>query len=107
MKILAWNCRGLGSSSAVRALKEVISLSRPLVVGIIETKCGSHRCEAVRIQLGFDCYFVVPARGRSGGLALFWNNITDVDVVSYSGSHIDFRLKHKSVVHITLFYGSP
>ncbi|CAM8931881.1 unnamed protein product [Rhodiola kirilowii] len=107
MKILAWSCRGLGSSSAVRALKEVICSSRPLVVGIIETKCGSRRCEAVRIQLGFDCCFVVPARGRFGGLALFWNNTTDVDVVSYSGSHIDFRLKHKSVVHITLFYSSP
>ncbi|KAL9661048.1 hypothetical protein QQ045_025867 [Rhodiola kirilowii] len=107
MKILAWNCRGLGYSSAVRALKEVISSSCPLIVGIIETKCGNRRSEAVRIQLGFDCCFVVPARGHSGGLALFWNNTTDVDVVSYSGSHIDFRLKHKSVVHITLFYGSP
>ncbi|KAL9663716.1 hypothetical protein QQ045_019107 [Rhodiola kirilowii] len=107
MKILAWNCIGLGSSSAVRALKEVISSSRPLVVGILETKCGSRRCEAVRIQLGFDCCFVVPARGRSGGLALFWNNITDVDVVSYSDFHIDFRLSHKGFVHITLFYGNP
>ncbi|CAM8880508.1 unnamed protein product [Rhodiola kirilowii] len=106
MKILAWNCRGLGYSSAVRALKEVISSSCPLVVGIIETKCGSRRCEDVRIQLGFDCYFVVPACGRSGGLALFWNNITDVDVVSYSGFHIDFRLSHKGFVHITLFYGN-
>ncbi|KAL9680133.1 hypothetical protein QQ045_018011 [Rhodiola kirilowii] len=72
-----------------------------------ETKCGSRRCEAVRIQLGFDCCFVVPARGRSSGLALFWNNITDVDVVSYSGFHIDFRLSHKGFVHITLFYGNP
>ncbi|CAM8926948.1 unnamed protein product [Rhodiola kirilowii] len=107
MSALVWNCRGIGSSSAVRALKEVICSSRPLVVGLIETKCGNRRCEAVRISLGFDCCFVVPARGRAGGLALFWNNSTSVDVVSYSGYHIDFMLRHKGSVHITLFYGNP
>ncbi|CAM8956310.1 unnamed protein product [Rhodiola kirilowii] len=107
MKILSWNCRGLGSSSAVRALKEVIRSSCPLVVGLIETKCGSSRCEIVRVNLGFDCCFAVPARGRSGGLALFRNNSTNVEVVSYSGCHIDFLLRHQSSVHITTFYGSP
>ncbi|CAM8943394.1 unnamed protein product [Rhodiola kirilowii] len=107
MKTLVWNCRGIGSSSAVRALKEIISSSCPLVVGLIETKCGSRRCEIVRVKLGFDCCFVVPARGRSGGLALFWNNSTSVEVVSYSGFHIDFLLRHNGSVHISLFYGSP
>ncbi|KAL9685584.1 hypothetical protein QQ045_023035 [Rhodiola kirilowii] len=85
MKILVWNCRGLGSSSAVRALQELIRVYRPLVVGIVESKSSSSRCEVVRVKLGFDCCFAVPARGRSGGLALFWNNMSDVSVVSYSG----------------------
>ncbi|CAM8912119.1 unnamed protein product [Rhodiola kirilowii] len=107
MKVLAWNCRGIGSPSAVRALKEVIRSSSPLVVGLIETKCGNRRCEIVRLKLGFDCCFVVPARGRSGGLALFWNNSTDVSVVSFSGFHIDFTLRHRGSVHVTLFYGNP
>ncbi|CAM8982876.1 unnamed protein product [Rhodiola kirilowii] len=107
MKALVWNCRGIGSPHAVRALKEVIRSSCPLVVGLIETKCGSRRCEIVRISLGFDCCFVVPARGRSGDLALFWNNSTNVEVVSYSGFHIDFLLSYKGSAHITLFYGSP
>ncbi|CAM8901946.1 unnamed protein product [Rhodiola kirilowii] len=107
MKALAWNCRGIGSLSAVRALKEVIRSSSPLVVGLIETKCGNRRCEIVRVKLGFDCCFVVPARGRSGGLALFWNNTMDVSVVSYSGFHIDFTLRHRGSVHVTLFYGNP
>ncbi|CAM8982331.1 unnamed protein product [Rhodiola kirilowii] len=106
MKVLAWNCRGLGSPTAVRALKEVIKASNPSVVGLLESKCGSRRCEYVRIKLGFDCCFVVPARGRSGGLALFWNNSTDVSVVSYSGFHIDFILSHRGSMHVTLFYGN-
>ncbi|KAL9667410.1 hypothetical protein QQ045_001767 [Rhodiola kirilowii] len=107
MKTLFWNCRGLGSLSAVRALREVIRSSRPLVVCLVETKCDRHRCEIVRVKLGFDCCFAVPARGRSGGLALFWNNMTEVSVASYSGFHIDFILNYKGSVHVTLFYGNP
>ncbi|CAM8918528.1 unnamed protein product [Rhodiola kirilowii] len=107
MKLLIWNCRGLGSSSAVRALQDVIRSYRPLVVGLVESKSDCRRCEIVRVKLGFDCCFAVPARGRSGGLVLFWNNISEVDVVSYSGFHIDFLLHYKGSVHITLFYGNP
>ncbi|KAL9671942.1 hypothetical protein QQ045_009516 [Rhodiola kirilowii] len=91
----------------VRALKEVIRSSNPSVVGLIETKCGKRHCEIIRVQLGFDCCFVVPVRGRSGGLALFWKNIMDVSVISYSGFHIDFLLNHKGSAHVTLFYGNP
>ncbi|CAM8995780.1 unnamed protein product [Rhodiola kirilowii] len=107
MKLLVWNCRGLGSSSAVRALQEVIRSYRPLVVGLIESKSDCRRCELVRVKLGFDCCFAVPARGRSGGLVLFWNNSSDVSVVSYSGFHIDFLLNYKGSVHVTIFYGNP
>ncbi|CAM8926103.1 unnamed protein product [Rhodiola kirilowii] len=107
MKILVWNCRGLGSSSAVRALQELIRVYRPLVVGIVESKSSSSRCEVVRVKLGFDCCFDVPARGRSGGLALFWNNMSDVSVVSYSGYHINFTLNNKGPAQVTIFYGNP
>ncbi|KAL9670325.1 hypothetical protein QQ045_007876 [Rhodiola kirilowii] len=107
MNILFWNCRGLGTASAIRSLKDVVQTSSPQVFGLIETKCDNRRCEYVRVKLGFDSCFVVPARGRSGGLALFWNNTTDVSVVSYSGCHIDFILNYKRVMHVTLFYGNP
>ncbi|CAM8916564.1 unnamed protein product [Rhodiola kirilowii] len=107
MKALVWNCRGIGSPAAVRALKEVIRSSKAVIVGLIETKCGKRRCEIIRVQLGFECCFVVPARGRSGGLALFWKNTMDVSIISYSCFHIDFLLNHKGPAHVTLFYGNP
>ncbi|KAL9690014.1 hypothetical protein QQ045_010407 [Rhodiola kirilowii] len=91
----------------VRALQELIRVHRPLVVGLVESKSDSSRCEKVRVKLGFDCCFAVPARGRSGGLVLFWNNMTDVSVVSYSGFHIDCTLNNKGPVHVTIFYGNP
>ncbi|KAL9669679.1 hypothetical protein QQ045_007226 [Rhodiola kirilowii] len=99
--------QGLGSPTAVRALKEVIKASNPPVVGLFESKSDCNCCELIRVKLGFDCCFAVPACGRSGGLVLLWNNSTDVSVVSYSDFHIDFILKYKVYVHITLFYGHP
>ncbi|KAL9691816.1 hypothetical protein QQ045_012243 [Rhodiola kirilowii] len=81
MSLIAWNCRGLGSSSTIRAVKDVVSASRPAIVGLIETKATKKRCEEVRLKLGFRCCFCVPARGRSGGLALFWKDESEKKVI--------------------------
>jgi endonuclease/exonuclease/phosphatase family metal-dependent hydrolase len=39
--------------------------------------------------LGYDNVFVVSSTGRSGGLAIFWNNSIKLDILSYSQYHID------------------
>jgi exonuclease III len=38
MKILSWNCRGLGKMSAVRALRKLINTHQPDIVFLTETK---------------------------------------------------------------------
>jgi exonuclease III len=38
MKILSWNCRGLGNPDAVRAYKKLIKSNCPDVVFLMETK---------------------------------------------------------------------
>jgi exonuclease III len=38
MKLLSWNCRGLGKASAVRALRKLILTHRPDMVFLTETK---------------------------------------------------------------------
>jgi exonuclease III len=38
MKILSWNCRGLGQPSATRALKKLLQSHHPDVVFLMETK---------------------------------------------------------------------
>ncbi|KAL9674428.1 hypothetical protein QQ045_030700 [Rhodiola kirilowii] len=95
MKVLAWNCKELGSLSAVRALKEAIRSSNPLVVGLVETKSDNRRCEAVKVKLDFDCCFVVPARGRSGDK---FPNATIQHLVSHYLNHCTLLLNLDGVI---------
>ncbi|CAM8948289.1 unnamed protein product [Rhodiola kirilowii] len=107
MSILAWNCRGLGTSLAIRALRDVIRASKSQILGLIETKATKRRCEEVRVRLGFSCCFSIPARGRSGGLALLWKNPDEVSVLNFSSFHIDFMVHMPIPFRATLFYGAP
>ena len=43
MRTIAWNCRGVGRASTVRALKELIRESNPDIVFLSETKIKSMR----------------------------------------------------------------
>ncbi|CAM8923224.1 unnamed protein product [Rhodiola kirilowii] len=71
MTILAWNCRGAGNPRSIRELRSLVQTTRPLILGLIETKAGKERLEQLRIALGFFGCFVVPALGCSGGMTLF------------------------------------
>jgi len=44
----------------------------PNMVFLMETKLQSGRLEFLKSRLGFDGFFAVDSKGRSGGLALFW-----------------------------------
>ncbi|CAM8976493.1 unnamed protein product [Rhodiola kirilowii] len=107
MTILAWNCRGLGTPLAIRALQDVVRTSKSPVVGLIETKATKEKCEQVRVKLGFKSCFSVPARGKSGGLALLWKAELEVTVLNFSFHHIDFIVHSTAPFRATLFYGAP
>ncbi|CAM9004002.1 unnamed protein product [Rhodiola kirilowii] len=107
MSLLAWNCRGIGTPLAIRALKDVVTTSKSQIVGLIETKASVKRCEHVRVRLGFRNCFSVPARGKSGGLALYWTSDVEVTICNYSFYHIDFIVHSSTAFRSTLFYGAP
>lgn len=70
MKILSWNCRGLGNPRAVQVLKDLVVSYKPLLIFLIETKCMQSRLDFVRALISFDGAFCVNVVGLSGGLAL-------------------------------------
>jgi hypothetical protein len=45
--------------------------------------------EGLRVQLGFEGLFVVEPIGRSGGLALFWKIVDELEIQNYSQRHIN------------------
>ena len=81
MRTLAWNCRGAGRASIVRALKELIRESNPDIIFLSETKIKSTRINKICDRLKFVDSWCVDADGLSGGLALFWRLGVELEVV--------------------------
>ena len=80
----------------------------PLALFISETKLDDKRLEVLRCHWGFVGKFVVPSRGQSGGLALFWSKAIPVSISSYSQHHIDAIMDYDGVAwRFTGFYRSP
>ncbi|XP_042942727.1 uncharacterized protein LOC122276878 [Carya illinoinensis] len=110
MKLLSWNCRGLGNPRTVRELHQLVKEKSPQVVFLSETKCNRERVEMVRNRLGFVNSFVVNSLGRSGGLAMIWNENLNASLFSYSRHHISLMIKSEEEGrewHLTGFYGDP
>ena len=110
MTILSWNCRGLGSSLAVRTLTDEVKARDPLLVFLAETKAGESRLKGVRNKIGYTQGITIPSDGRSGGLALMWREGTDIDFKGCSNSHIDVVVNGglaSTQWRATGFYGNP
>lgn len=48
--------------------------------------------QALKVQLGFYCCLVVESEGRSGGLAMLWQNELNLTIMSYSKHHISAHI---------------
>ncbi|KAL0444690.1 UNVERIFIED_CONTAM: hypothetical protein Slati_2191700 [Sesamum latifolium] len=91
MKILVWNCQGMGPPWTVRTLTELIRLHRPGLIFVSETKCKAMRCDRVKDAVN---YFRVGVDliGKGGGLLLLWRKDIDVWLQSLSAHHIDVTI---------------
>jgi len=74
MSIIAWNCRGMENLSVVPKLKYLVNYYKPGALFLSETLVHSNKTTDFRYMLGFDNCFYVSSNGRSGCLALFWQN---------------------------------
>ncbi|KAL0395186.1 UNVERIFIED_CONTAM: hypothetical protein Slati_4484800 [Sesamum latifolium] len=100
MSLLVWNCQGLGNSYTVKGLKDLRRDNKPTLVFLTETKCFESQIEAFEKKFDlFGCS--VDPKGRSGGLALFWQKSVEVQLQSFSRPHpddIQQGVKHLSTV---------
>ncbi|KAL0438857.1 UNVERIFIED_CONTAM: hypothetical protein Slati_2368700 [Sesamum latifolium] len=92
MKILSWNCQGLGSPWIVRSLVELIKLHNPSLVFLSETKSFKRRYEGLKERLNYHGVGI-DARGKFEELLLLWRKDIEVWIQSYSHNHIMLRLK--------------
>ncbi|XP_058757456.1 uncharacterized protein LOC131630719 [Vicia villosa] len=92
MKIVSWNCRGLGNPRAVRALLRLNRLENPDVLLVMESRLKYEEVSSLKIKSGFGGVHVVDCRGfgkdRAGGLILFWKEGFLLSILSSSLNHI-------------------
>lgn len=79
MKILAWNCRGIGGTSTVSKLKESIRLHNLDIMFLSETKHIVDIMRKVGKQLKCeDRWLVKKPSGRKWGLFVAWDQRVEV-----------------------------
>ena len=72
MKIISWNCWGLGNLYAVTALSHIVRFQAPKVFFLMEKKRSMTEMKQITDDLPYQGVFVVPSVGRSGGLTTIW-----------------------------------
>ena len=86
---LSWNYRGLGNPRSIKALHVMVQRWKPNIVFLMETKSKVKRMERIKNRVGFANGLIVPSRGRSGGVALFWTREINLEIKSFSRNYID------------------
>ncbi|PPS07268.1 hypothetical protein GOBAR_AA13375 [Gossypium barbadense] len=94
MKILCWNCRGIGNPEIVHELKKMLVANDPDVIFLCETKINANKFSSVPSKCKMEGCWAVNANGKSGGLVMMWKESNKVEVQTYSSNHID------SIIHL-------
>ena len=89
MRLLTWNCQGLGNGPSIRGLLDVQKQEAPDVLFLSVTKHDGKWMDWLRWKLEMPNMVVVNSEGNRGGLALFWRGGVEVGVKNFSKAHID------------------
>jgi exonuclease III len=95
MRIITWNCRGLGNGPAIRGLLDVQKEEAPDILFLSKTKHDGKWMEWLRWRLEMPNMVTVDSIRARGGLALFWKKEIDVTIKSFSNYHIDSVIKEE------------
>lgn len=109
MSLLAWNCRGLTNSRAIRFLRDIVTQVRPSFIFLSETKVKKAQVEKVCKVVEFSSCFNIDAEGIGVGLALLWKNECDILIRDSCLNYIDFEVNIAQVGRwrYTGYYGYP
>ena len=92
MKIVSWNCRGLGGTNKVEEMKDIIKSKRPDILPIQETIMSD-----VEVLVLSHLFWtnnqgnIISSRGASGGImTLFSSNYVIKNVKEKYGSNVNY-----------------
>lgn len=110
MNHLVWNCRGVGNHRTVRELLAFVQANVPKLVFLCVTRQASSRVETLKQRLGLRGFSGVDSNGLSGGLALFWDESLQVNILDKCDRYIDVSVVDQgsgTSWRTTYVYGEP
>ena len=106
MRVLSWNYRGMGSKWIISYLREIRHKHKPYFLFLSETKQETEFVQKFQDHFGFDNMVTIDPVGRSGGLALFYNNEYQIKVLYLSNRMIDVEaVVLEKTVYLAFVYG--
>lgn len=81
MKLICWNCQGLGSPLTVRALKALVAKEKPDLLFLMETKNREKVITRLQQRLKFRNSHILNPVGMAGGLVLLWYEYFMIDMI--------------------------
>ncbi|XP_024012343.1 uncharacterized protein LOC112086786 [Eutrema salsugineum] len=108
MRIIAWNCQGVGAELTTHRLEILCSKYSPGFMFLSETKNDRFFLQNMQVSLGFDNLHTVDPIGNSGGLALFYSKDFPVKLLFSDDRLFDVEtLIDGNRVFMTFIYGDP
>lgn len=77
---LSWNCQVVGRPRKISNVRELIGVHRSTVVILMETKNKEQKLERIRKRTSMAHSYYSNPDGYSGGLALWWLDLVDLNV---------------------------
>jgi hypothetical protein len=94
-KIFVWNCRGAASTSFYRFCKHYVTLYKPIMIVIMETRCDPNKLRRSFSLLGYDDFSATEVQGYAGGIVCGWKkDYITVDVCKKHFQYIHLRVRY-------------
>ena len=88
MRLLSWNCQGLGNPWIGRSLRKIVREQAPTVCFLMEARLDKDGFENLYSDLSFQNKIVVKHPNAGGGLAFLWKNNINLEVINYTTNHV-------------------
>ena len=109
MKLLSWNCQGLGNPWIVRNLHKLVKDKAPTVCFLMETRLDRERFDWHCRELPYKNKLIIKKPDSGGGIALVWKPEVNLDVINFTDNHVLAKVveAYGFEWYLTGFYGWP
>ena len=109
MRLLSWNCQGLGNPWTGRSLRKIVREQVPTVCFLMETRLDKNGFDNLYENLPFQNKIIVKHPDSGGGIAFLWKNEVRLEVINFTINHVLAKVTEEDgfVWFLTGFYGWP